>query len=89
MRGLKVVPVGRTTVFTGYTLQGSAGGVDTWKPTIVSGNPFSVDCTSTLEEVSSDLDAFTNGFATVTPLDAERNSTGRKVKDFKFTAKFF
>lgn len=89
VRGLKVVPVGRATQFTAYTLQGSSGGVDTWKPTIVTGNAFTTDCTSTVEDVGTDLEAFNNGFATVTPLDAERNSTGRKVKDFKFTAKFF
>ena len=89
VRGVKVVPVGRLQAFTGYTLQGSSGGVDTWKPTIVAGNPFVSDCTSTVEEVGSDFEAFIVGFATVTPLDPERNSTGRKVKDFKFAAKLF
>ena len=89
VRGVRVVPVGRGTVFTAYTLQGSSGGVDTWKPTIVSGNPFVSDCTSTLEDVGTDIAAFNAGFATVTPLDPERNSTGRKVKDFKFAAKLF
>jgi 5'-nucleotidase len=89
VRGVKVVPVGRVNQFTTYTLQGSSGGVDTWKPTIVSRNPFTTDCTSTVEDVADDVAAFNNGFATVTPLDAERNATGRKVKDFKFTAKFF
>lgn len=89
VRGVKVVPVGRAQVFSGYTLQGSSGGVDTWQPVSTIVNPFVVDCTSTVEEVSSDIEAFVNGFATVTPLDPERNATGRKVKDFKFTAKFF
>jgi 5'/3'-nucleotidase len=89
VRGVKVVPVGRLQAFTAYTLQGSSGGVDTWKPTIVAGNFFVSDCTSTAEEVGSDVEAFNVGFATVTPLDPERNSTGRKVKDFKFAAKLF
>lgn len=89
VRGVKVVPVGRGQVFAGYTLLSSVGGVDTWQPTIVPGNPFTTDCTSTVEEVGTDLEAFNNGFATVTPLDAERNSTGRKVRDFKFVAKLF
>jgi hypothetical protein len=88
-RRARVVPVGRAQAFTAYTLQGSSGGGDTWKPTIAAGNPFVSDCTSTVEEVGSDLEAFNVGFATVTPLDAERNSTGRKVKDFKFAAKLF
>jgi 5'/3'-nucleotidase len=89
VRGLKVVPVGRAQPFTAYTLQGSSGGVDTWKPTIGTGNPGLSDCTSTVEDVGTDLEAFNAGFATVTPLDPERNSTGRKVKDFKFAAKLF
>lgn len=89
VRGVRVVPVGRAQVFSGYTLQGSSGGVDTWQPVSATVNPFVVNCTSTVEEVGSDIEAFVNGFATVTPLDPERNATGRKVKDFKFTAKFF
>jgi hypothetical protein len=40
-------------------------------------------------EVDSDLDAFTNGFATVTPLDPERNSTGRRLRDFRFVGRLF
>ena len=89
VRGVKVVPVGRTTVFTAYTLQSTVGSVQNWKPTIVSGNPFASDCTSTVEDVGSDIEAVDNRFITVTPLDPERNSTGRKVKDFKFTATLF
>lgn len=89
VRGVRVVPVGRAQVFTNYTLQSDVGGLQTWKPTIVSGNPFVSDCTSTVEDVGSDLAAFNNGFIAVTPLDAERNSTGRKVRDFKFVAKLF
>jgi len=89
VRGVKVVPVGRGQAFTGYALLSSMGGVETWQPTIVAGNPLTADCTSTVEEVGTDLEAFNHGFATVTPLDAERNSTGRKVRDFKFAAKFF
>jgi 5'-nucleotidase len=89
VRGVKVVPVGRAQPFTAYTLQGSSMGVDTWKPTIGTGNPFVSNCTSTVEDVATDIEGFNNGFATVTPLDAERSSTGRKVKDFKFTAKLF
>lgn len=89
VRGVKVVPVARSQVFTGYTLQSEASGVQTWKPTIANGNAFASDCTSTVRDAGSDLEAFNHGFIAVTPLDAERNSTGRKVKDFKFAATLF
>ena len=89
VRGVRVVPVARLGVYSGYSLVSDIGGVQTWQPSIVTGNAFTNDCTSTLEEVGSDLEAFNNGFATVTPLDPERNATGRKLKDFKFTEKLF
>ncbi|MDX2169143.1 MAG: 5'/3'-nucleotidase SurE [Deltaproteobacteria bacterium] len=87
VRGVVLVPVGRSTTFTGYTLVGSSGGVDTWAPTSALINPFVVNCASTLEDPTSDVEAFTNGFATVTPLDPERNVTGRKLKQFKLATK--
>ena len=65
------------------TLQGSSMGVDTWKPTIGTGNPFV--CRLHLDgrgRRQPTLEAFNAGFATAPPLDPERNSTGRKVKDF-------
>lgn len=89
VRGVRVVPVGRSSNITTYSLVSDIGGLQTWQPTTVSGNPFTNDCTSTLEEVGSDLEAFNNGYATVTPLDPERNATGRKLKDFKFVEKLF
>ena len=90
VRGVRVVPVGRVNVSTGYTLLSDVGGLQTWRMTLSSGGDFfTADCTSTVEEVSSDLEAFDNGFATVTPLDPERNTTGRKLRDFQFVGKLF
>lgn len=89
VRGVKVVPVGRSTVFSGYTLSSDVGGLETWLPTIAAGNPFTSNCASTRTDVATDLEAFNHGFATVTPLDAERHATGRRVRDFKFVTKFF
>jgi 5'-nucleotidase len=90
VRGVRVVPVGRVVVFTGYKLLSDLGGLQSWQATTSSGgNFFSSDCTSTREEVRSDLEAFSNGFATVTPLDPERHSTGRRVRDFQFVARRF
>jgi 5'/3'-nucleotidase SurE len=90
MRGVRVVPVGRLAVFTGYTLKSDVGGLQSWQLTVASGGNFLFsDCTSTKVKVVSDVDGFSNGFATVTPLDPERNSTGRKLKDFEFVADLF
>lgn len=86
VRGVRVVPVGRLTVFTGYTLLAEAGGVQSWAPTIASSDFFISDCTSRIRKVASDVEAFTNGFIAVTPLDPERNASGRRVKDFAFVA---
>jgi 5'/3'-nucleotidase SurE len=90
VRGARVVPVGRVVVLTGYRLLADVGGVQSWQPTTASGgNFFTSDCTSTLEEVGNDLEAFSHGFATVTPLDPERSSTGRRLRDFRFVDKLF
>jgi 5'-nucleotidase len=89
VRGARVVPVGRLGVFTGYSLLSDDGESQTWQPDITTGNFVIVDCGSTKVEVDSDLDAFTNGFATVTPLDPERNSTGRRLRDFRFVGRLF
>jgi len=89
VRGVRVVPVGRLSVLTGYTLLSDVEGLQTWQPTSSVGNFLAADCTSTKVKVGSDLEAFNNGFATVTPLDPERNSTGRKLKNFKFVADLF
>jgi 5'-nucleotidase len=89
VRGVRVVPVGRLTVFTGYTLLSEAGGLQTWAPTVASSDFFTSDCTSTVRKVASDVEAFTNGFVTVSPLDPERNASGRRVKDFAFVARLF
>jgi 5'-nucleotidase len=87
VRGVVLVPVARNLVFSGYNLVGSSGGIDTWSPISTNANPFVVNCASTLEDPTSDVEAFTNGYATVTPLDPERNVTGRKIKQFKLATK--
>ncbi|MEO8604302.1 MAG: 5'/3'-nucleotidase SurE [bacterium] len=83
VRGVVLVPVGRLSTYTGYTLTGSSMGIDQWTPSIASMSFGASNCTSTLTEPTSDIEAFNNGFATITPLDPERNVTGRKLKQFK------
>lgn len=89
VRGVRVVPLGRTQVFSGYTLQSDIGGVQTWAPSIVNSNPFTTDCTSTVSTVATDIEAFNHGFVAVTPLDAERNVSGHKLREFKFVTRLF
>lgn len=89
VRGVRVVPVGRLADFTGYTLLSDVGGVQSWKLDIATGNFITSDCASTQVEVGSDLEGYNNGFATVTPLDPERSSTGRRLKDFEFVSELF
>jgi 5'-nucleotidase len=82
VRGVVLVPVGRLNTITGYTLQGTSMGVDTWKANVTS-LPFASNCTSTLTDPATDVEAFGAGFATVTILDPERNPSGRLLKQFK------
>lgn len=89
VRGVRVVGVERYQKFASYMLLADIGGVQTWQATQANGNPFASDCTSTLENPETDLAAMNNGFASVTPLDADRGVSGRKLKDFKFVEKLF
>jgi 5'-nucleotidase len=88
-RGLKLLPVGRQTAFVDYTLQADVGGVQTWKPVTQTTGPFGVNCASTLEDPATDLEAFTNGFATVSPIGAERSITTRSISRFRFVPELF
>jgi 5'-nucleotidase len=89
VRGVRVVPVGRSIVVTGYSLQSDMGGVQTWKPVVSNTSIFVTNCTSTVEDPQTDVEAFTNGFATVTPLDDDRTVNGHRLREFKFVEKLF
>jgi 5'-nucleotidase len=87
IRGIAVVPLTETQdivgrVVTGYMLTGP----NTYQPQFSSTNAFAVDCTSTLEKPTSDIEAFTNGFVSVTPMNPTL-APDSKVKKFKFLAK--
>jgi len=84
VRGARVVAVGRLTTITGYTLTGP----NTWQPTVVNLS-FNSDCTSTLAAPVTDIEAWNNGFVAVSPLNADRSLTGRKLKQFGFIEKLF
>lgn len=73
LRGVRAVPLGRSRVVFGYE-PGAAS--DVWDPLVVTTPLGSNDCTSTLKRPRNDLDAMNNGFASVTPLDADLTSEG-------------
>ena len=89
VRGVRVVAVGRSSNVTAYTLVSDIAGVQTWLATLQNGNFLATDCTATSGDPLTDLEGFNHGFATVTPLDPERNSTGRRVREFRFLERFF
>jgi 5'-nucleotidase len=89
VRGVKVVPVGRLTSVSGYALASESAGVQTWTPTLQTGDFLASDCTSTLAKPSTDLEGMNNGFATVTPLSADLTVSGVKLKDYTFVEKLW
>ena len=83
-RGIVLVPVGRSTHVTGYTLTGTSGNVQTFTPTVSSTSFLAPsNCQSTLTEPTTDLEAFTNGFATVTPLNTDLTAS-QSIRSFRF-----
>jgi 5'-nucleotidase len=87
VRGVELVPlapsqdaVGR--VVTGYTMTGPG----MFQATLSSTNAFTSDCTSILEDPTTDIEAMNNGFASVTALNPDLTVDG-KLKRFKFLRK--
>lgn len=81
-RGIELVPLGRISVITGYTLQSTTGSTQRWAPT-TSSQSLASNCTSTLVKPANDVEAMANGFATVTPLNPDL-STSQKLRGFNF-----
>jgi 5'-nucleotidase len=87
IRGVELVPLGAQRTVTGYNLT-VPGPPDEYEP-VVEGSAlpiFTSDCESTLEDPTTDLEAFSNGFLTVTPINADF-TVDSKVKRFKFATK--
>jgi 5'-nucleotidase len=83
VRGVVLVPTGRTTQVTGYTCTGPIGGPGTCTPATTTVNPFGNDCTSTLIDPETDVEGLVNGFATVTPLNPDL-TVSQKMRSFRF-----
>jgi 5'-nucleotidase len=67
VRGVRVVPLGLSTRVTGYNQTATS----TYAPIVNRRDLFAVNCASTKTNVVDDVDAFTNGFASVTTLDID------------------
>ncbi len=68
MRGIRVVPIGRSSQIVDYTLTSESGTTSTYLPVVESSSVLSTDCTSTLADPSNDVQALQNGFASITPM---------------------
>jgi hypothetical protein len=88
-RGMELVTVGRAITYTGLALLGDVGGVRTWSLEQSATNTNIVDCESTVKDVASDVEAFVNGFATLTPLTDEGQVSTRAMKQFALVAKLY
>jgi broad specificity polyphosphatase/5'/3'-nucleotidase SurE len=82
-RGLRVVPIGPVARVIGYELIGEEDGIRTYEPIRETRNAFASDCTSVLEGPIDDVEAMTNGFASVTPLNTDLTAVG-SLDDFLF-----
>lgn len=87
IRGVSVVPLANAQdvlgrVVTGYTM--TAPGM--FQAVLSSTNALTSNCTSTFENPTTDIEAMTNGFASVTPLNPTVTPDS-KWKKFKFLAK--
>jgi 5'-nucleotidase len=83
-RGVRVVPLGRGSEITGYTLMSDTGGTQTWQVVVQNTNIFASDCTSVLPTPTTDIEAMTNGFASITPLGIDLTASGRLLSEFSF-----
>ncbi|HWP66196.1 MAG TPA: 5'/3'-nucleotidase SurE [Candidatus Limnocylindria bacterium] len=86
-RGMELVTVGRAITYTGHTLLDEVAGVRTWRLEQAVTNTNIVDCSSTAEDPTTDVEAFVNGFATLTPLTDEGQVSTRAMKQFAQIAK--
>lgn len=73
LRGVRAVPLGRSQRVVAYDQGASA---DVWNPVVVNTPLGSTNCDSTLKFPATDLEAMSNGFASVTPLNVDLTDDG-------------
>lgn len=82
VRGIQLVPLGRITRTTGYTLQSTTGQTQRWAPQRTSISLAS-NCLSTAVDPVTDAEAMAIGYATITPLNSDL-TTSQKLRSFRF-----
>jgi 5'-nucleotidase len=87
VRGVKVVPLAHSQDILGRAVIGyTMTAPNTFQAVFSTVDTFSSDCTSTLDDPASDIEAMVNGFASVTPLNPSL-TTDSKLKKFRFLAR--
>jgi 5'-nucleotidase len=87
VRGVAVVPLADSQNLLGRRVVSyMMTAPSTYKAVLSADNAFVNDCTSTLEDPTTDLEAMNNGFASVTPLNPTLTPDSR-LKKFKFLAR--
>jgi 5'-nucleotidase len=82
-RGVVLVPLGRATQISGYSLTSSMGNTQTFTPMSTFVNPFSTNCNSAVVNPPTDIDGLASGFATLTPLNPDL-TVSQKLRSFRF-----
>ncbi|TFH24635.1 MAG: hypothetical protein E4H03_03070 [Myxococcales bacterium] len=87
IRGVALVPLAQLLTFTGYVEQVTPG---VFLPTWINNGAAAIigeaDCTSTVEDPTNDLDAFLNGYISLTVLNPDK-TVDNKLKRFKSLTK--
>jgi len=87
IKGVAVVPLAESQDLIGRVVNGyMSTGPGTYQAEFSTTNAFTIDCTTPLDKPTSDIEAFTNGFISVTPMNPTLTPDS-KVKKFKFLAK--
>ncbi len=73
LRGIRAYPLGRSQSVTGYALTSGVVGNGTFTPTLTSKAVLNqnIDCTSSATSFDDDIDAFNNGFISLTAINPD------------------
>ena len=73
VRGIRAYPLGRQQSVTGYSLTSGVVGNGTFTPTLTSKSVLNqnIDCTSSATSFDNDIDAFNNGFISLTAINPD------------------
>jgi len=89
VRGVRVVATARGNKLNGYNLLSDDGTTKTFRASTTNTNVFASNCASIAPAGDTDVNTFTIGFATVSPLAPERSVTGRRLREYAFLERLF